>query len=267
MPNAGSEYMIPECDTSCKLSVGQKFDTLEDGIQFYKRYAMVVGFDVRQSTVKKSRTGEVDVRYLVCSRQGFKKGALQGAKPICGKDRGPKTTSRRRTSNRVGCLARVGFRRVQDGGFIVSILEERHNHALCSGNSKTFLKVNRKLDLGLQTFIANCIWANIGPVRCFHLYKEFVGGYNNVGATCAEFCNFKRDFQAYIHDADAQLLVQKFANKKEVHNDFYYAFDVDSDNRMARLFWADRVGRSQFARFGDVICFDATYRTNKYVPF
>nr|GMC95619.1 protein FAR1-RELATED SEQUENCE 5-like [Ipomoea batatas] len=215
--------MIPECDTSCKLSVGQKFDTLENGIQFYKRYAMVVGFDVRQSTVKKSRTGEVDVR--------------------------------------------VGFRRVQDGGFIVSILEERHNHALCSGNSKTFLKVNRKLDLGLQTFIANCIWANIGPVRCFHLYKEFVGGYNNVGATCAEFCNFKRDFQAYIHDADAQLLVQKLANKKEVHSDLYYAFDVDSDNRMARLFWADRVGRSQFARFGDVICFDATYRTNKYVPF
>nr|GMC92178.1 protein FAR1-RELATED SEQUENCE 5-like [Ipomoea batatas] len=61
VPNAGSEYMIPECDTSCKLSVGQKFDTLENGIQFYKRYAMVVGFDVRQSTVKKSRTGEVDV--------------------------------------------------------------------------------------------------------------------------------------------------------------------------------------------------------------
>nr|GMC97784.1 protein FAR1-RELATED SEQUENCE 5-like [Ipomoea batatas] len=61
VPNAGSEYMIPECDTSCKLSVGQKFDTLENGIQFYKRYAMVVGFDVRQSTVTKSRTGEVDV--------------------------------------------------------------------------------------------------------------------------------------------------------------------------------------------------------------
>lgn len=39
----------------------------------------------------------------------------------------------------------------------------------------------------------------------------------------------------------------------------------DEENRLRNLFWAGMVGLgADYARFGDVIAFDATYRTNSY---
>ncbi|XP_074318641.1 protein FAR1-RELATED SEQUENCE 5-like [Silene latifolia] len=45
---------------------------------------------------------------------------------------------------------------------------------------------------------------------------------------------------------------------------FYYAYQVDEDNCLAKLFWADAQARMNYSLFGDTITFDPTYGTNKY---
>ena len=44
---------------------------------------------------------------------------------------------------------------------------------------------------------------------------------------------------------------------------FFYAIQVDDENRMTNPFWRDGRSRIDYNSFGDVICFDTTYRTNK----
>nr|GMD29309.1 protein FAR1-RELATED SEQUENCE 5-like [Ipomoea batatas] len=62
---------IPDCDESIKPLLGQQFSTLDEGVGYYKEYAAFVGFDVRSSTVKRNRYGDVELKYLLCSREGY----------------------------------------------------------------------------------------------------------------------------------------------------------------------------------------------------
>ncbi|XP_019178983.1 PREDICTED: protein FAR1-RELATED SEQUENCE 5-like [Ipomoea nil] len=45
---------------------------------------------------------------------------------------------------------------------------------------------------------------------------------------------------------------------------FAFHYEVDEDKQMSRLFWADPMSKKNFAAFGDVVSFDATYSTNRY---
>nr|GMD47143.1 FAR1 DNA-binding domain protein [Ipomoea batatas] len=67
----GAYECIPNCDESIKPYLGQPFSTLDEGVRYYKEYAAFVGFDVRASTMKKNRNGDVEVKYLLCSREGY----------------------------------------------------------------------------------------------------------------------------------------------------------------------------------------------------
>ncbi|XP_031120798.1 protein FAR1-RELATED SEQUENCE 5-like [Ipomoea triloba] len=266
-----TKYWVPNCEGASVPHVGLKFKSLEEGVQLYRSYAALSGFDARQSTAKRNREGEITTKYLVCSREGYKGGGVKKHKNGEGEDGGGLIQRRRRPSNRVGCGAKIGFRKINTGEFLVSIFENKHNHYLTTDASKVFLRANRKLDIWQQTLIANCAKANIGPTRTFRLCKEVAGGYDNVGATSMEFCNFKRDLQAYIEGGDAQIVIEKLRNKKELNADFFYNYYLDEENRLARLFWSDPISRQNYMRFGDVVSFDATYGTNKYnlvfVPF
>ncbi|XP_019172923.1 PREDICTED: protein FAR1-RELATED SEQUENCE 5-like [Ipomoea nil] len=266
-----TNYWVPVCDNAIKPFVGQWFSKLDDGVEFYIRYARTVGFNVRRGSDSKNSCGEVLRKYLLCSREGFK----QPAKELCsGGDvvNDPSISKkRRRVTNRVGCNAKIIFKLKGYGGYSVFYLEERHTHCLYSEASKPFMRINRKLDLGHQIFVANCAKANIGSIKSWKLYRKMVGDYTDVGATGVDFQNFKRDLMAYIRGGDAQLIVEKFLHKKELWSSFFFDYDVDEYDQLSRVFWADPVARRNFACFGDVVSFDATYRTNMYklvfVPF
>ncbi|XP_019178150.1 PREDICTED: protein FAR1-RELATED SEQUENCE 5-like [Ipomoea nil] len=76
---------------------------------------------------------------------------------------------------------------------------------------------------------------------------------------------------AYIEDTDAQLVLDKYMEKKNASPEFYFAHDVDELDQLCRIFWADPKARHNFKLFGDTMSFDATYGTNRYklvfVPF
>ncbi|XP_074270900.1 protein FAR1-RELATED SEQUENCE 5-like [Silene latifolia] len=101
---------------------------------------------------------------------------------------------------------------------------------------------------------------NQGPTRAFRNVKEYVDGYENVGAQLVDFKNFGRDIKCFIGDRDAQLFVNYFEDKRDTTEGFYFAYEVDSGKCLVRAFWCDAESRRNYALFGDYIIYDPTYK-------
>ncbi|KAH6826134.1 hypothetical protein C2S53_001571 [Perilla frutescens var. hirtella] len=127
-----------------------------------------------------------------------------------------------------------------------------------------YLKTNKNLDYVHKNFVLNCARANVGPVRLFRLLKEFVGSYSNIGCTAVGFKNLSHDLKAYIVGADAQILVDNLLSKRESCSGFFFEYCVDEDDNLTCIVWADALSRRNYALFGDIVSFDATYNTKKY---
>nr|GFB20798.1 protein FAR1-related sequence 5-like [Tanacetum cinerariifolium] len=71
-------------------------------------------------------------------------------------------------------------------------------------------------------------------------------------------------------DSDAQILIHKMENRKKHVSDFSFDYLVENAE-LSNIFWADEVSKYNYREFGDVVSFDATFKTNKYkmvfVPF
>lgn len=250
------EYIPVPLDHS-KPYIGRKFGTLKEAEDFYRSYGAACGFDVRLGQIKKSSDGIIIIRYVYCNREGMKSSSSV-ADGLCLSKR------KKKICTRVSCKARVIFRYCGREGYVVDVFKEGHTHAFVSNNHTHFLKCNRYLDDVHQNFILNCAKANIGPMRSFRLFKEIVGSYNNVGCSGLEFKNFSRDLNAYVDGVDAQMLLDKFHNKREIFPDFTFDYSVNDSGKLTRLFWADSLSIKMFHSFGEAVSFDATYSTNKY---
>ncbi|KAL8141705.1 hypothetical protein V2J09_014737 [Rumex salicifolius] len=245
LSQGGSIYFIPTCDDALKPVVSIKFRTLDQAIEFYKVYALECGFGVRRGGDRKE--GNVIVlKYLHSSKQGYKTGD-NNIKHI-----------QRCPSSRVGCKARLTLTYIGSQGYKIIAFEPRHTHTFVVGHDKQFMKSMRKLDFEHKKFVMDCEKAYISPVRSHRIFKELVG------ASVVDFKNFRRDMLAYIGGSDAQMTINKFSNKKNLSHAFCFDYDVDSCGRLTRLFWADPMSRKNFSLFGNVVSFNATYRTNRF---
>ncbi|KAH6766358.1 hypothetical protein C2S52_017341 [Perilla frutescens var. hirtella] len=133
-------------------------------------------------------------------------------------------------------MARITLKLCGRDGYVIDGFREGHTYPLVTEEFKKYLKVNRRLGVVHQNFILDCVRANVGPMKCFRISKESVGGYSNVGATGDDFKNFSRDLRAYISGYD----------------------------NLTTIFWADPTARRNYAIFDDVVSFDSTYKTNRY---
>ncbi|XP_019199637.1 PREDICTED: protein FAR-RED IMPAIRED RESPONSE 1-like [Ipomoea nil] len=160
---------------------------------------------------------------------------------------------------------------VCDGRYKVHKFEERHTHCLCQESHKPFLKVNRKLEIAHQEFITNCEKANVGASKSYDIYAEIVGGPENVGAMQQDFKNYRRELLAYMKWGDVQMVISNYLEHKTDCADMYFEYEVNANDQLARVFWADGMARKNYGAFGDVVSFDSTYKTNRYhlvfVPF
>lgn len=224
------------------------FKTLEEGISFYEKYAKECGFTMRRD------------------RENFKKGVLKYKLCVCNKQGESQTkgSKRRRLISRMGCKANVKFRRIDNGEFEIYDFGEAHNHVMVTPETMSHLKAARDLNLVHKKMIMDNSRLNQGPVKTFRMFKEYVKGYRNVGASLEDFKNFSRDVKRYIKEYDAQMLIEIFMEKKAMCPSFYFDFDVDEDKNLNKLFWADPIGIKNYALFGDSNSFDTTFDFNKY---
>ncbi|KAH6820851.1 hypothetical protein C2S53_018663 [Perilla frutescens var. hirtella] len=126
------------------------------------------------------------------------------------------------------------------------------------------MKMNSKLEFGHQKFVMDCAKANIGAMGSYKMMKTVAGSYSSIGCSHMQVKNFSRDLKAYDFYADAQMVINKLHKKRELCSGFYFEVEVDENDHLKSLFWADPIARRNFCAFGDVVSFDATYSTNKY---
>ena len=69
---------------------------------------------------------------------------------------------------------------------------------------------------------------------------------------------------AEIGDTDFVATIAYFTAKSNNDLDLYHEYTLDDENRLRNLFSTDYMARYDYECFGDVLLFDATYKTNAY---
>ncbi|XP_074299295.1 protein FAR1-RELATED SEQUENCE 5-like [Silene latifolia] len=270
----GSEEWVRNIATEFTPIIGQTFAMLDEGIQFYETYAIACGFEPRKSSTKRFRSSaDIRTKLIVCHREGFRD-SKPTILPITGEEEEPmvKACNPKKTKvTRIGCKVRIFFKfvikeidQVQVPLFVVDQFHAAHNHCLSPLKYREFQKKCRNLALQhKQTIVDNCK-VNIGPTSTFTSVKEYVDGYKNIGASLSDFKNFGREIKCFIGLKDAQMFVDQLETLHETQEGFYYAYDIDQNKCLFRVFWADAAARRNYALYGEAVTFDPTYSTNKY---
>ncbi|GJX42033.1 RNA-directed DNA polymerase, eukaryota [Tanacetum coccineum] len=263
----GSVYWVPRVSASVLQVLGTVYDSLDECIEMYRKYASKSVFGIRLSCQKRLKCGCVKQKYIVCNREGCPKDVWLNTLD-------PKKNDRQvRSSNfRVcGCKARVLFDMVpHTTKYTLTTFDVEHNHELNRVEYKHLSKAERKLTYNGQLFIIKAANANIGAVRAHNLYTDLKGSSSLVHGTQTEFKNFTRCVNYFIGDSDAQMLITRMEKRQKFTKDFNFDYFIE-DAELCGLFWADKVTKCNYKEFGDIVSFDATYKTNKYkmvfVPF
>ncbi|MED6173664.1 hypothetical protein PIB30_118558 [Stylosanthes scabra] len=78
----------------------------------------------------------------------------------------------------------------------------------------------------------------------------------------------KQPVQKKTLGRDCQNLLEYFKRMQGENPGFFYAIQLDEDNHMSNVFWADARSRSAYNHFGDAISLDTTFKVYQYkVPF
>lgn len=275
------------------------FDSIEDGYTFYQRYAHAVGFSVRKYTSRKLKNSDtVKLQLFVCSKEGYKKtnelnpmrkrsSARVGCeakiilKYFCGDGFGyAVSTFYEGHSHSLSDSSQSLFEKhgrdmnLFHKNFVVA------NSKVITISQSLLYSFYRKhtsiLSTGLCHFIEYCasfyrnicfLQLNVGPSKSYNQVKELVGGHDNVGASKQDFKNFQRDLKAFIKDTDAQMFMDNFNKKKDMWSSFFFEYEVDDDMCLCRVLWCDPICLKNYALYGDIVSFDTTFKTNKYVFF
>ncbi|KAF7129587.1 hypothetical protein RHSIM_Rhsim10G0060900 [Rhododendron simsii] len=234
-----------------------KLDSEENAHAFYNAYAKIMGFSIRKDRKKVRRENVVVSRKCVCSRQGVRaKKYLERVDRL----RAP------RAETRVGCKAifRVRYG-VKMREYIVTHFVSGHNHPLVAPHCVPFLWSHRSVTNAdkAQTKAMRNVGISTGQIMDLMTIQS--GGFDKVGFVRKDLHNsVQADRKVELKDGDVEGILGYLSAKALDYPLFFYKYDVDHENCLDKLFWADSRSRLDYAAFGDVLVFDTTYRTNAY---
>ncbi|XP_076953234.1 protein FAR-RED IMPAIRED RESPONSE 1-like [Bidens hawaiensis] len=140
----------------------------------------------------------------------------------------------------------------------------------CGCRAQIFLKSDDGLRFEINDFVEGHNHELVMQ-KAFNIMRTKYRGFEQVGATKDDCKNFKQSLTCYIGEYDAEMVVQRLSGKKNCCDGYSLEYTVNSNGELDRLFWADEISKKNYLAFGDIISFDATFKTNKYnmvfVPF
>ncbi|KAG0534153.1 hypothetical protein BDA96_04G254800 [Sorghum bicolor] len=169
---------------------------------------------------------------------------------------------------RTDCKAMIRLHRTSDHGWVISSFVAEHNHP-CSGTygqNKQWLS-HSDIDPMTKDFVRKLRDNNIpigrvcsilgvhGSESAIPIRKEAVR------SLCARIA------QDNIKD-DIGKTMSLLDNMKTNDVGMEIRFKLDDDEKIKSMLWCTGKNRADYAKFGDVVTFDTTYRTNLYnLPF
>ncbi|KAL7198034.1 hypothetical protein ACSBR2_020537 [Camellia fascicularis] len=232
--------MEPENDCAWKPKQGMTFDSEQCVYDFYNTYGRRMGFSIRRDFCRKNKvTNQLICRLLVCNKEGFRKGNKRD--PL---------SKNPRAETRTGCEARLYVKLDEGTGkYVVTDFKEKHNHDLVSPGCAHMLSSQRKISItqAIELDLAAQFGLRLG--QSFELMGREAGGRQCLGFT-------KLDQKNYLRTKRQQSLA------------YGEAGNLDNEEQITNMFWADAQMIMDYAQFGDVVTFDTTYKLNKeHRPF
>lgn len=253
--STGRDLSNQEDDGNAKPQVGMEFDTEDAAKMFYDSYARRVGFSTHVGQFSRSKPdGPIVTWEFACSREVFKR------------------------KNVESCNAMLRLEKKDANGWVVTKFIEDHNHSMTTPGKVHYLRPRRHfagatknvadtLDSASDIYVSidgnhvshepSCGVKSVSPVE-FPRQARNIGPVNYIRPS-----SWKRTL-----GRDAQNLLNYFKKMQAENPGFFYAIQLDDDNRMTNVFWADARSRAAYNYFGDAVIFDTIYRPNQYqVPF
>ncbi|CAI9297949.1 unnamed protein product [Lactuca saligna] len=199
-------------------------------------------------------------RYVVCNKIG--KIPNRSTDTL---DRDGTGRNKRNSNFRITDLkALIKFERLhmQSNDCNIYKFEEKHNHPLETKEERWYSKRARRLSYKDKEFIVRSSTSNMGETNAHKLQASLQGGYENIGLEAIDYKNFRRNMGNIIGEKDAQLVVDKMNMRKDELPNYTFEYKC-VDSVLSTMFWADETAKLYYKEFGDVISFDATFRTNK----
>jgi zinc finger SWIM domain-containing protein 3 len=236
-------------------SKGMQFESDNIAYKFYNEYGRMAGFSIRKEYVNKcKKTGTVTSRRFVCEKEG-----------IWGKDKRDSKTRKARAETRCGCNARLGIVCNRDSGkYIVTDFIAEHNHNLHLSTTVHMMSSQRRMSATQAAEIDLAYESGIRLKDSYQLMSKQVGGSDNLGFTKRDHKNYLRNKrQRALNFGEAASLEKYFRHQLKESPSYFYAFQLDAEELITNIFWANARMIIDYNHFGDVITFDTTYSTNR----
>ncbi|XP_008788240.2 protein FAR1-RELATED SEQUENCE 6-like isoform X1 [Phoenix dactylifera] len=211
--------------------VGMVFKSYEEVVNFYKRYALRVGFGVAVKKSSFTTYGLCRRLVLVCTKGG------KGRASACYQSRPTAKTN---------CQAMIIVKLWGDGLLHLVEANLEHNHAV-SPSTARFLRCYKKMSSGMTKDLA---------VRA--------AGHEDLLFGDKDCVNSIEGGRLKLGEGDDEAIHQFFARMQTKNPNFFYLLDLDVEGHLRNVFWADSRSRAAYQYFSDVVYFDTTCLKNKY---
>lgn len=127
-----------------------------------------------------------------------------------------------------------------------------------------FLGSQKAINLpqAVELEIADCF--RIAPKESVGFLARKVGGLENLGFISEDYNNYLRSRRTEaMKVGDTGGVLEYLQNMQHDDPNFSYAIQVDLDDLITNIFWTYGRMKLDYESFGDVVCFDTTYRKNK----
>lgn len=150
---------------------------------------------------------------------------------------------------------------------MVNILSPRfeasHTHLTVTPRTH-MLKSQRKFRSSQATEADIADSSGITPKSVYEFMARQAGGHQNLGFLQMDYRNYLRTKRKIaMQKGDVGAIMGYFETMQAENSSFYHAIQLDDDDNITNIFWADARSMVDYGHFGDVVCFNTTYRTNK----
>nr|GEY57306.1 protein FAR1-related sequence 5-like [Tanacetum cinerariifolium] len=155
---------------------GTYYDTIDEAIDMYTKYADMAGFEVKKSGQRLTKFGAVQHKYIMCNREGVPKGINVDTIDPEYSDKPERNT----TTHVTGCKARIKLvLNIVTGRYKLEF-HAKHNHMLISKEYKHLTKKQRKMTQGEKMFVVKAATNKIDATRAHNLLSSMKGRYEYV---------------------------------------------------------------------------------------
>ncbi|XP_058731890.1 protein FAR1-RELATED SEQUENCE 5-like [Vicia villosa] len=236
-----------------KPMIGMVFDSIEDAWKFWVDYGGKIGFRVRKQYSHKKKDGSISSSRFVCCKEGLRKPDKRDYKII-----------NPRPETRTSCPARIGFKDM-GGKFTVYDFVEEHNHSLHPQETQYMLSSEQKVSEVQCHQIELADENGLQQSVLLDLTSKKVGGSTSSDCGYAlsdQKNNIRKRRKMSLVNGEVNYLLQYFQRKLVENPTSYHAYQIDDENKITNVFWADAGMLVDYGYFGDVVFLDSTYCTD-----